>query len=407
MSRSLIVPPHRTFMRMAAILILAALPRSSLAQNAAALRAPQAGFGPRLTVEPLAQPVPVFARGRLHLVYELRLASFDSREIRIDHLDVLAGTGSEPPLASYDASALSRILFRAGDTLGIPDPHRIAVGTHLIAYLWIALDSAAEAPPSLSHRFTLATIEGTREDTSTLEAASIAVVREPPVSIGPPLRGGPWFITNGPSNDSRHRRVLIPLEGTLHVRQRFALDLVKHRGADSALPDPTGYGSEVLAVADASVVEVIDGIPDNWRPGQPRPRAARAVPITVATSRGNTVTLDLGAGRYAKYAHLQPGSVRVRTGDRVRRGQVLGLLGNSGNSTGPHLHFNVESAPGIGGNGLPFVFESFDLQAIVPARPDWREHITWFPPGQQARRGEMPLHRWSIQFPQSSDSEIR
>lgn len=53
------------------------------------------------------------------------------------------------------------------------------------------------------------------------------------------------------------------------------------------------------------------------------------------------VSLDLGHGLRAFYAHLQPGSVRVKTGELVKRGQVLGRLGNSGNSAGPHLHFHV------------------------------------------------------------------
>jgi hypothetical protein len=59
----------------------------------------------------------------------------------------------------------------------------------------------------------------------------------------------------------------------------------------------------------------------------------------------------------------------------------------------------VASAPGLGGDGLPFVFDSFELVAMVPDRPNWREHAVMIPPGQQTRRREMPLHRWGIRFP--------
>jgi murein DD-endopeptidase MepM/ murein hydrolase activator NlpD len=383
----------------AAVLIPGALSRPAVAQTPAALR-PTPGVSVGLTVEPVSPPVPVGAQERLHLVYELRLASFDWREVRVDRLDVLADSSAESTLASYNASELAPILFRAGDTLGLPEPHRIAVGTHVIAYLWLALDSAAAAPSSLVHRFTLITVGGTKVDTTTLETPALAVAREAPVVIGPPLRGGLWYARNAPSNDSRHRRVLRPLNGELRLGSRFAFDWVKYRNDGSGMPDPATYGAEVVAVADARVAEVIDGIPDNWTPDQAREsRAARAVPMTLATVRGNAVTLDLGGDKYALYVHLQPGSIRVKPGDRVRRGQVLGLVGNSGNSTGPHLHFHVASSAGLNGHGLPFVLDSFELVAMVPQRPDWREHIVWIPAAEQARRHEMPLSGSAVRFP--------
>ena len=73
-----------------------------------------------------------------------------------------------------------------------------------------------------------------------------------------------------------------------------------------------------------------------------------AVPITAETGTGNQVALDLGDGQFAFYAHLQPG-VRVKLGERVRRGQVLGLVGNSGNATGPGLHFHIGDRNSLNG----------------------------------------------------------
>jgi murein DD-endopeptidase MepM/ murein hydrolase activator NlpD len=73
--------------------------------------------------------------------------------------------------------------------------------------------------------------------------------------------------------------------------------------------------------------------------------------------------MDIGNGLYAFYAHMQPGSVRVKVGDKVTRGQVLGLLGNTGNSTEPHLHFQICSANSdLESEGLPYAFASFELQ---------------------------------------------
>jgi murein DD-endopeptidase len=92
----------------------------------------------------------------------------------------------------------------------------------------------------------------------------------------------------------------------------------------------------------------------------------RAVPITLETLGGNYLLLDLGRGYSAFYAHLQPGSLRVKVGDKVSRGQVLGLLGNSGNSDAPHLHLHVADAKSpSGAEAVPFVFASFEVQGTV------------------------------------------
>src|SRR5262249_17266706 len=135
------------------------------------------------------------------------------------------------------------------------------------------------------------------------------------------------------------------------------------------------YGAEAVAVADARVSEIHDGIAEN-----PPESNDRAVPMTLETITGNYIVLDLGQGRFAHYAHLQPGSIRVRQGDRVRRGQVLGLVGNSGNTTEPHLHFQVSDSPSLlKGEGLPYIFDAFTR-------------------GGKQVQDEMPRDSWIIDF---------
>jgi murein DD-endopeptidase MepM/ murein hydrolase activator NlpD len=149
------------------------------------------------------------------------------------------------------------------------------------------------------------------------------------------------------------------------------------------------YGAEALAVADGTVVATKDGIPENI-PGP----SSRAVPITLETVGGNHIILDLGGGRFAFYAHLQPGSLRVKNGDKVRRGQVLGLVGNSGNSTEPHLHFHISDANSpLSSEGLPYVFSSFEVQGR-----GWG----WKPSASSStekRQDEMPMELEVIRFP--------
>jgi Peptidase family M23 len=128
-----------------------------------------------------------------------------------------------------------------------------------------------------------------------------------------------------------------------------------------------GYGEDVLAVADGEIAYVQDGIPENVPlvSGEVRP----PVPLTAATFPGNMVTLKFGNAFFAYYAHLQPGSIRFKVGHRVRRGDVLGRLGNSGNSVGPHLHFHVGKTSSInGGDGFPQLFDRFQLHGHLGAK---------------------------------------
>jgi len=137
-------------------------------------------------------------------------------------------------------------------------------------------------------------------------------------------------------------------------------------------------------------VAVKDGIPENI-PGA----NSRAVPITLETVGGNHVILDLGNGRYAFYAHLQPGKIPVKAGDKVKRGQPVGLVGNSGNSTEPHLHFHISDANSpLGSDGLPYAFPSFELQG-----KGWGWKRTAPNSPTEKRINEMPLENDVVRFP--------
>jgi murein DD-endopeptidase MepM/ murein hydrolase activator NlpD len=90
----------------------------------------------------------------------------------------------------------------------------------------------------------------------------------------------------------------------------------------------------------------------------------------VQTAGGNYVVVDIGKGRYAFYAHMQPDSLKVKLGDTVKTGQVIGLLGNTGNSDAAHLHFHVMDGPSpLLSNGLPFVFDQFTGEGLVTDEP--------------------------------------
>ena len=106
---------------------------------------------------------------------------------------------------------------------------------------------------------------------------------------------------------------------------------------------------------------------------------------------GNQVAIDLGGNRYALYAHLIPGSIRVKEGDTVKAGQVIAKLGNSGNSTEPHLHLQVSDRPDfLAGEGIPYGFAQARVRKVkIEKNPQGKVEI---PPGEpQKISGELVL----------------
>jgi hypothetical protein len=339
-------------------------------------------------------PTAFKAGGKTHLVYELHVTNFSRSDCVLTRLEVI-GAG-EKPLARHEGSELNAMLAMLARPGAPPEGEKpkIGAGLRAIVYMWLTPEAGAEIPTMLQHRFSVKV--GDFPEELSLEAARIAVGQKSLV-ISPPLRGGEWLAANGPSNTSGHRRALIPVDGQAHIAQRFAIDWVRLREDGRTFTgDPKDnknyrcYGAEALAVADAVVASVKDGIPENV-PGP----TSRAVPITLETVGGNYVILDLGQGRFAFYAHLQPGSLRVNVGDKVRRGQALGLVGNSGNSTEPHLHFHISDANSpLGSDGLPYVLPAFEIQG-----KGWG----WKPSAAQAttdkRQMEIPLENEVVRFP--------
>jgi murein DD-endopeptidase MepM/ murein hydrolase activator NlpD len=171
--------------------------------------------------------------------------------------------------------------------------------------------------------------------------------------LGPPVEGADSLAEDGPSNDqdNHHRRGVVILDGQPVDSRRFAIDWkqVKNGAAFSGdardVHSYYSYGKAVLAVADGRVVTARDGLPDNV-PGH-GDAFHPAVAIMLGTVAGNTITLDLGGSQFAYYMHLQPGSLRVKLGDRVRRGQVLAHVGDSGDAREPHLHFEVTTSSNL------------------------------------------------------------
>ncbi|WHM32083.1 M23 family metallopeptidase [Streptomyces sp. BPPL-273] len=194
-----------------------------------------------------------------------------------------------------------------------------------------------------------------------------------PVEVGPPVSGR-WSALNSPADRT-------PSHGVHAYGQTFAIDLVAEPGP-GARPgfrvlwplarrnrDFPAFGAPLLAVADATVVRARDTQRDHLsRTSLPALLYLMVLEGSVRELAGvrrvigNHVVLDLGDGTHALYAHVRRGSLAVREGDRVAAGQVLAHCGNSGNSTEPHVHFQLTDGPDPDtARGVPFTWRGIGV----------------------------------------------
>ncbi|MFN8587341.1 MAG: M23 family metallopeptidase [Candidatus Eisenbacteria bacterium] len=190
------------------------------------------------------------------------------------------------------------------------------------------------------------------------EYASPNLSYETKTVLRPPFEGE-WFVGWGGRT----------LEQNRHAStrdQRFAMDLVMqkdgatHKGDGKALADYWCYGARALAPAAGTIVWASDSLPDN-----PIGSTDLSHPI------GNGVVVDHGNGEFSLIAHLQPHSLKVKTGDRVKSGQWLGLVGNSGNTSQPHIHYHLQNGPKpFDAEGLPAPFTHIVVNGVATEKAE-------------------------------------
>jgi murein DD-endopeptidase MepM/ murein hydrolase activator NlpD len=233
-------------------------------------------------------------------------------------------------------------------------------------------------PPALTTVVLAAFFEhGTRRYEVSLDAAGVVqglfvrpFIEETPDSKGPaddyvakrtyrvPAQGA-WYVSNGGPTADTNQHVG-------NAQQWYALDL-QRPDAEKKLARNDGQKNEdhfaweqpVVAPADGLVVSVVNGIPDHG----PDHRDRYFIP-------GNTVVLDHGGGEFSMLAHFREGSIVVKPGQRVKQGALLGKVGNSGNSSGPHIHWHLANdADPSRGHGLPIRFAPLSVNGVRVEAP--------------------------------------
>lgn len=325
----------------------------------------------------------------MQIAYEIRVSSFHRSPMRLQTLEILDAEGR--PLARYEGGKLAALI---GGQWVADDADRTLVAPAAHALLFV--NQPVERPVArIRHRLTYTIGE---RPPVTVESATHPVDAAPQ-PFGPPLRGGPWSAVYQPSMEFGHRRYVYAVNGVPRVPGRFAIDFF-HADRNPKEPryaaDP-GFGVEVLAVADGRVVAVRDDFAD---PVQRNPDER----VNPEDATGNYVALDIGANegggrRIAFYEHLKQG-IAVKPGDRVRRGQVLGRVGATGQVGGTHLHFHVAGANSpLGAEGLPFAFDAFEQVGAWATIDQAFSGKRWQPAPSRRINAAAPAPNIVVRFP--------
>ena len=247
------------------------------------------------------------------------------------------------------------------------------VPTHLTNYylsVQLPILTGGSRPEKVLHRFEFA--DTVNNKTVYLEGADITPrYNEAPMVISSPVKGDRnVFLCHSTMN---YHFYLVFFDGErIGTGPRFAFDQTEVNDAMTSTfqGDPGenksyfNYGDTIYAAADGKVFEVRDGILEN------NGNRMDHLPVSMEGVPGNYMIQDIGGGKYAFYAHMIPGTIAVKTGDNIKTGDLVGLLGNSGYSGMPHLHFNIaEGSNSFWSVGLPFVFRSCTKVGVLDQGP--------------------------------------
>jgi hypothetical protein len=360
--------------------------------------------------------------GKFHVAYNVVLQNASRVPATIRRLEVVDATDPARVVASFADKQLLDPACGFGDCnrlRGLPSaPVQDAVippQEARVLFVDFAFDSLQAAPKFVMHH--LYSNGASSPVTSSPVPVDYTVtpynISAPgPIVIGPPLKGKNWIALNGCCEPGwPHRSTPLPLNGNLMGGQLFAIDWKQtnnegafYTGDKTKNESYVDYGSEVIAVADGTVTATLDGQEANAPGVLPADDPVLGPKLTVENVDGNHVVIDIGSGAYAFYAHLIKGSVLVKEGDKVRKGQVLAKLGNTGNANASHLHFHLMNGPSVlGSSGIPYVVDAFEYQGQISAQQlaDADDYLTgnFFGPGRlaapESRKDQLPM-AWSI-----------
>jgi murein DD-endopeptidase MepM/ murein hydrolase activator NlpD len=335
----------------------------------------------------------VLIKGKPTTYYELHLTNFSNNPIQIDKLEVLNIDKSEALFSSESEDLKTRFSEQG---FARNNKHSLLPGSTGIVYL--EYEVIIEKELNLKHQLSYS-LEG-RSYTSL--GAKIKIPNEETIVIGPPLEGGPWIAIYSPLWPRGHRRVFYTVDGKARIPGRFAIDFMKldkngktAEGNENLVSNWYGYNADVLAVSDGEIASVRTDFKDSEKlDSHPKYKSSEAT--------GNYISLKIGNGKYVFYEHLKAESIRVKPGQKVKKGDVIASLGLTGQAFGPHLHFHVanKNSP-LGAEGVPFAFEEFKLLGVYNDFEKFRNRKLWDDLNQETDfniKNERPAPNTVIKF---------
>jgi hypothetical protein len=403
--------------------LAAALALLLLLVPAAARAATDQGRLSPIVVAPIPQAAIVPVQGsdnRWHVMYELQLTNTLAGPADLLGVTVVDADRGRP-LLRLNADQLIAGEYLHTLTRTTAETTRFEGNQARILILNLSFRSRRSVPERITQRFDVEGSEPFNEPPTDIEGETpasptpinfryaggqVRTSRHSVPVLTPPLRGREWLSSNAPPGPTSHVNAIVGLDGKPQAAERWAADWIRidpsgrvYTGDRTNPENWFGYNVPIHAAADGVVTATHDGMP-NQVPGTP------AMGLTFAQLPGNYVAERIRGGFTAVYAHLVPGSVAVKVGQRLRTGQRVGRLGNTGGSLAPHLHFHIVNGSDVAASdGFPFVFNSFalagqtDIAALGPGLQGEAAFPTEAELNPKPHTDELPLDFNIIDFP--------
>jgi hypothetical protein len=314
-----------------------------------------------ILVQPIQDALVVLGSDEMeHVEYELLVVNVFSDPVTLTGVTVIGPDGEELQQVEGDTlEAATQELFTKAASSVVAPSAAVSVDVDLIL-------PPGEVPARVTHRIDYTLPDDSAGavivDDTVVHGPEVAIDRTDATVISPPVAGDDWVVTTACCTPNVHRDLRLAIDGRrIATAETFAVDWARmvddrlYEGDGSRNEQYYTFGEELYAVADGTVVAINEGVAES------APLVAQS-PDAKTGFGGNYVIIEIDDDVYAAYEHVQADSITVAVGDTVATGDVIGKLGNTGPSLGPHLHFGLLDRPDLfAGRSLPFVIDEFTM----------------------------------------------